>query len=196
MKKTCENVVTGSKTDGRSKAAKMLEAYLAAEGAEIRGYAYGLCRDSLEAQELVQETCYRALRTWRRYDGSRPLGGWMAAILRNAFMDSRRSFERRNLSSLDWTLKGEEGQLCHETISDASEGLLERLEREESINKVREAVARLKRRDRKVLQLCDEQGMSYENAAQVLRIPCGTVRSRLHRARVLLRRAAKQVRLD
>ncbi|MDE2142925.1 MAG: sigma-70 family RNA polymerase sigma factor [Elusimicrobia bacterium] len=196
MKKTYENVGTGSKTDGRTKAAKMLEAYLAFEGEEIRCFAYGMCRDAVEAQELVQETCYRALRTWRRYDSSRPLGGWMKTILRNAFTDSRRRFERRNGSSLDWTPKGERKQLYHETISDDSEGLLERLEREESESKVREAVARLKPRFRKVLRLCDAQAMSYESAARVLRIPCGTVRSRLHRARVLLRSAAKQVRLD
>jgi RNA polymerase sigma-70 factor (ECF subfamily) len=196
MKKTCENVVTGSKTEGRTKAAKMLEAYLASEGEEIRCYAHGLCRDALEARELVQETCYRALKTWRRYDGLRPLGCWMKTILRNAFTDSRRRFEWRNASSLDWTPDGVGEQLYHETLSDDSEGLLERLEREESVNKVREAVSRLKPRFRKVLHLCDEQGMSYENAAQVLRVPCGTVRSRLHRARVMLRRAAKQVRLD
>ena len=196
MKKTYENVKTGSKTDGRSKGAKLLEAYLASEGGAIRSYAYGLCRDAVEAQELVQETCYRALRAWDRYDDTRPLGGWMTTILRNAFMDSRRRVERRKGLSLDVAPWRRGNDFNPDDLVDGSEGVLERLEREESGRKVRNAVSLLKPRHRRVLQLCEVRGLSHGDAARILQVPIGTVRSRLHRARAMLRRAAKQSRLD
>ncbi|MDE2141176.1 MAG: RNA polymerase sigma factor [Elusimicrobia bacterium] len=70
------------------------------------------------------------------------------------------------------------------------EDLLERLEREETTAQLRRAMAQLRATERKVLTLCDVRGMTYAEAARMLGVMEGTVRSRLHRAHLKLRKTA------
>jgi RNA polymerase sigma-70 factor (ECF subfamily) len=199
MKKTCKIVVRDGKGNGRAgKVDAMTEAlkgYLDGRNPEARYFAFGLCRDADEADELVQEACYRALRARKRHDATRSVKSWLFTILRNAFMDSRRRKERRDGLSLDHCGREGDAASFHDTLAGADEDMLGRLERAEAAAQVRRAMARLRVTEREVLTLCDARGMAYAEAARALGLPLGTVRTRLHRARLKLRKTAVRVGL-
>lgn len=192
MKKTCKIVGRDGKGNGRAlkmdAVTKALKAYLDGSNPKARSFALGLCRDADEADELLQEACYRALRARKRHDAAKSVQSWLLTILRNAFIDSRKRMERRAGLSLD--CQGREGTGLRDTLAGADENLLLRLERAETTVLVRRALARLRAGERQVLTLCDARGMTYVEAAQTLGWPEGTVRSRLYRARLKLRKTA------
>jgi RNA polymerase sigma-70 factor (ECF subfamily) len=193
MKKNYETYGSEGKGNGRAWKVNVvgdaLRAYLSGKSPEAWQFAYSLCRDVEEADELLQEACYRVLRESRRYDPSRPVKSWLFTILRNAFTDSRRSRRWRDSRSLDH--HGGEGEtFLHEIIAGKDECLSARLERQDRAARVRAVLARLQPRHRDVLTLCDAKGMSYKAAAKALRLNMGTLRSRLHRARAKFRSSA------
>jgi len=198
MKKTCKIVGRDGKVKGRASrrdvVGKALKAYLEGKDSAAFDFAMGLCRDRDEAQELVQEACYRVLRESRRYDPSRPVKSWLFAILRNVFVDSRRRLERKRGLSLDYLSSDGEAYLA-ETLAMNEEPILDRLEREESRALLRTVMARLTGIDRKALKLCDIDGIPFDAAARALRVPAGTLRSRLVRARRKLRAAVLKMGL-
>lgn len=199
MKKNCESVVRDGKGKGRvvraNKVADALKGYQDGRNSEAWSFAYGLCRDANEAGELVQEACYRALKARESHDEKKAVKSWLFTILRNAFMDSRRRKERRDGLSLDDCGREDGSHSFYETLAGADEDMLGRLERAEASAQVRRAMARLRATERKVLTLCDARGMAYAEAARTLGLPLGTVRTRLHRARLKLRRTAVRVGL-
>lgn len=199
MKKTCKIVVRDGKGNGRAvksdAVTEALKCYLDGRNPEARSFALGLCRDAEEADELVQEACYRALKARKKHDATKAVRSWLFTILRHVFMDSRRRKERRHGLSLDYCCGVDDSAPLHETLPGADEDMLERLERAEAAAQVRRAVARLHRKEREVLTLCDARGMAYTEAAETLGVPLNTVRSRLHRARVKLRKTAGRVGL-
>ena len=199
MKKNCESVVRDGKGKGRAvkvdAVTEALMGYLDGRNQEARCFAYGLCRDASEADELVQEACYRALKARESHDETKAVKSWLFTILRNAFMDSRRRKERRDGLSLDYCGREGDGAPFYETLAGADEDMLVRLERAETAAQMRRAVARLRATEREVLMLCDARGMAYAEAARRLGVREGTVRSRLHRARLNLRLTAGRVGL-
>ncbi len=159
-----------------------------------RGYqfAYGLCGNGEDAKELVQEAFCRILRHWDRYDDSQPLETWFLSILRNVYVDSVKRYERRFGLSLDAPVCADRdgGATLADMLADSNEeGVLERLSRESLAGEVRRAFAGLKLEHKAVLNLCDVEDLSYEEMAQVLDCPVGTVRSRVSRAREALKQA-------
>ncbi|MCX5794093.1 MAG: RNA polymerase sigma factor [Elusimicrobia bacterium] len=159
-----------------------------------RGYqfAYGLCGNSEEAKELVQEAFYRVFRSWDRYDRSQPLETWFLTILRNIYVDSVRSCEHRFGVRLDAALAPEQGDgatLADSLADTKEEAVLERLTRESQLAEVRQALDSLTMEHKAILTLFDVDGLGYEQIAEALDCPLGTVRSRLSRARRALKRA-------
>ena len=195
MKKNCESVVRDGKGNGRAgnvdAVTEVLKGYLDGRNPEARSFALGLCRDADEADELVQEACYRALKAITKHDATKSVKSWLFTILRNAFMDTRRRMERRKGVSLDY--RGEAGGaecFLHETLATSEEPMLDRLERAETSKRVRQMLARLPRKEREAITLCLGRGLRYDAVARNLRLPLGTVRSRVFRGRAKLRRLA------
>jgi RNA polymerase sigma-70 factor, ECF subfamily len=190
MKKTCKIVVRDGKGNGRAvkpdAVTEALKGYLDGSNPKARSFALGLCRDSDEADELVQEACYRALRSRKQHDAMKSVDSWLLSILHNAFRDTRRRMERR----VGLSLNCHSGEALHETLPGVDEDLFVRLEREETVCLVRRALSGLRASERRVLRLCDAAGMTYAEAAKKLGLPEGTVRSRLYRARLRLRKTA------
>jgi RNA polymerase sigma-70 factor (ECF subfamily) len=192
MKKTCKIVGRDGKERRALKSNKVtdeLTAYVDGTDTAAWSFALGLCHDSDEAGELVQEACYRALKANACYKGAKPVKSWLFSILRNAFLDSRRRKERKNGVSLNRPV-GEGESALVDAIAGHDEPVLDRLEREEKAARVRKALRRLERRDRQVLILCIEEQVDYRSAAKIMRVPTGTLRSRLFRARGKFRRLA------
>lgn len=139
----------------------------------LRRFALWLARDASDADDLVQACMERALSRWssRRADAS--LKAWLFAILHRQFIDSRRSAGRLRRLLATFTDEREAAPSAEDTFV-ARTSL--------------EAFARLGADQRAVLLLVVIEGLSYQDTAQALGLPIGTVMSRLSRARIAYRK--------
>jgi RNA polymerase sigma-70 factor, ECF subfamily len=145
----------------------------------LYNFARWLSGDADEARDLVQETFAKALKGFGSFREGTNFRAWMFAILRNTFLTSRTGLERRNTSQAD-----EEG--FEETMVSADNPELTLIRRADT-EMVQEAIAKLPATFRDVLLLADLEEMRYQEVADVLGIPMGTVMSRLSRARKQIR---------
>lgn len=142
-------------------------------------FARWLSGDPDEAQDLVQETFVKALKGFGSFQEGTNFRAWIFRILRNSFLTSRTGLERRNTVQEDEN-GIDEVVICPETPETA---LLRRADTE----LVRKAIAQLAPAFQEVLLLADVEEMKYQEVANVLGIPIGTVMSRLARARKQVR---------
>ena len=143
---------------------------------QLYNFAHWLTRDPVEAEDLVQETYTKALRGFSGFEAGTNFRAWMFRILRNSFLTSR--------TGLKAFASGEEDL---EALASDRPTPEQTLILEADRDTVRQALAQLPVAAREILLLCDVEEMSYEEIAQVLAVPIGTVMSRLHRARKALR---------
>lgn len=142
----------------------------------LRAYARGLTRNRAAAEDLVQDTIERLLTSAERFDGSN-FNGWSNTILHNRFIDDCRRARFRGGSI--------ENRPAAETAREATQ------ERVIELNETLRALDNLRPKLRQVLVLICFEEFSYARAAKRLKIPLGTVRSRLSRARAELLAAAE-----
>ena len=144
----------------------------------LYNFARWLCGDPDEARDLVQETFARALRNFSSFREGTNFRGWMFTILRNAYLTGRTALEHRNTSQEDEDFEDSaSGADNPETV------LIRRADTE----LVWQAIEKLPPNFREVLLLADIEEMKYQEIANVLDVPIGTVMSRLARARKLVR---------
>jgi RNA polymerase sigma-70 factor (ECF subfamily) len=139
-----------------------------------------------EAEDLVQETYARAFRSWQSYTPGTNLRAWLLRILTNLNIDRGRRKQRAPditpLEESDYYLANRMAEAAGEQALD-QEVVVERL----SQNTVVDALSSLSHDFRDVVVLVDIGEFSYADAAQILDVPIGTVMSRLHRGRRLLK---------
>jgi RNA polymerase sigma-70 factor (ECF subfamily) len=139
-----------------------------------------------EAEDLMQETYARAFRSWRSFTPGTNLRAWLLRILTNLNIDRGRRIQRTpQMTSID-----EKGDYYLYDKMEEAEG--KPLDEEKVIEKLSQdsivdALAHVPHDFRDVLVLVDIGDFSYADAAQILDIPIGTVMSRLHRARRILK---------
>ena len=137
-----------------------------------------------EAEDLMQETYARAFRSWRSFQPGTNMRAWLLRILTNLNIDRGRRAQRtpdsQPLEEGDYFLYNRLEAATGET---EEERVLERL----SQDHVAEALAAVPHDFRDVLVLVDIADFTYAEAAQILDIPIGTVMSRLHRGRRILK---------
>lgn len=154
----------------------------------LYGYAIHLTRNPDDASDLVQETYARAFKARSQYRLGTNARAWLFAILRNTFLNDRRSACRSPKTvSCDWLdeLAGEDQDGFESPRSpDPQKSFLAGLMRED----IESALNRLPEEFRSAVVLCDVEEMSYAEISQILSIPIGTVRSRIHRGRAILRK--------
>jgi RNA polymerase sigma-70 factor (ECF subfamily) len=146
---------------------------------QLRRFAWVLTRSRADADDVVQTAIERALRHVDSWQQGTRLDSWLYRIMQNLWRDELRA-HRRRAQPLDAALDlpGEDGR---ETAMQQIESL-----------ETRAAVAELPDEQRTVLTLVVLDGMSYQEAAQALEIPVGTVMSRLARARAKLASRLRQ----
>ena len=138
-----------------------------------------------EAEDLVQETYARAFRSWRSYTPGTNLRAWLFRILTNLNIDRGRREQRAPASQ-----PLEEGDYFLYNRLEADGGpddearIVERLSQDEIV----QALAEVPHDFRDVIVLVDIGDFTYQDAAQILDIPIGTVMSRLHRGRRILKK--------
>ncbi|MBT6187138.1 MAG: RNA polymerase sigma factor [Rhodospirillales bacterium] len=137
-------------------------------------YAFSLARNDDGARDLVQQCALKALTAKNTPDADSAYRAWLFVILRNAFIDSV-----RRKGATDSIFDPQALENCDEKEMEYWGG------EERFINTlaVKQAMRRLKARDREIIGLVDLAGLSYAEAAGVIGIPQGTVMSRISRAR-------------
>lgn len=148
----------------------------------LYGYAIVLSRNSAAAEDLVQETCLRALRAVGGLRAEESVKGWLFTILRNIWLNELR--QRR--TAPDRVELGADEIGAYEpadTAQDPYSAYASSIEREQ----VRAAIQRLPRGFREIVLLREYEELSYQEIAALLDCPPGTVMSRLARARAKLR---------
>lgn len=158
-----------------------------AEGLEtpLHGAALRLCRDASTAADLVQETWYRAYRSFAQFRPGTSFRAWIFRIQMNAFLNGER--RRRREPMLTDFENSEPPERASVAEVDASAEGLERMFDGHCSDEIKRAVDGLPEEFRAVLVLTSVGELSYEETAAALGCPVGTVMSRLFRARRRLR---------
>lgn len=157
-------------------------------GDKAYNFAYRLAGNEQDARDLVQEAFAKAFEHAGSYDPTRPFDSWLLRILHNVFLDSVRRHSRSRTVSLDAPAASEDSGWA-DLLPEGSLLPGEEMARRESLDLLQKALERLPVTYKASVTLCDIEGLSYEDAAKVMDVPVGTVRSRLHQARLLLRKA-------
>ena len=153
---------------------------------QVYRVARRLVRTPEEAEDLVQDTYARAFRSWRQYQPGTNLRAWLLRILTNLNIDrgrrQQRAPEMQSLEQGDYYLydrlaTSESGENLDE------ERVVERLSQDSIVD----ALANVPHNFRDAIVLVDIGEFSYQDAAQILDVPVGTVMSRLHRGRRILK---------
>jgi len=151
--------------------------------------AYRLTGNATDAEDVTQDAYVRAWHNFASYDASRSFEGWLFRIITNRVIDLRRRQKRVPMYSLDTPVHGDEdGQpLAHEFAapdSDPEQIVIGPIMEE----RLQMALAALPDDYRAAILLCDVEQRSYQEIADSMHCAIGTVRSRIHRARVMLRK--------
>jgi RNA polymerase sigma-70 factor (ECF subfamily) len=139
----------------------------------LRRFARGLTGSVVEADDLVQAACERALARQHQFQEGTRFDSWMFRIVQTIWIDQIRARDVRK----------EDSELAERLGSDEP---VRRVEARLALDEVRRAIDRLPHDQRAALLLVTVDGLSYKEAADVLRVPVGTIMSRLARARIAL----------
>lgn len=155
--------------------------------------ALALTRDESDADDLVQETFLRAHRRWASFAPGTDCRRWLLTVCRNAFRDQYRRARSTDVVD-DIELESLVAAQLHNAARDAGiADLYARLDLGPAISR---AIADLDPVFRETVLLCDVEGFSYDETAETLGVPIGTVRSRLYRARRSLQQALMSYAID
>ncbi len=151
---------------------------------ELFRFAYRLLGSPAAAEDIVQETFLQVHLSMERFDVSRRFRPWVFTIAANKARDYLRSKKRRPEVPLDAVADGslDGGATFSDSRSGKSVGPVVALEREERSSRVRQLVEQLPPHLKEVLVLGYYHGFAYKEMANVLDVPIGTVKSRLHSA--------------
>jgi RNA polymerase sigma-70 factor (ECF subfamily) len=145
----------------------------------LYNFACWLSGDQDEARDLVQEAVVKALKGFSSFQTGTNFRAWIFRILRNTFLTSRTGLERRNTTQEDE--EGFEGSVVSQDTPELA------LIRQADSEMVQAAIGKLSASFQEVLLLADIEEMKYQEVAETLSIPIGTVMSRLARARKQVR---------
>lgn len=152
----------------------------------LYNFACWLAKDRTDAEDLVQETYAKALKNFSSFQQGTNFRAWIFRILRNTFLNSRAGLAVTRTSSLED--EEHQGEAALGATQETPETILLQQTNQAMIQ---EAIGQLPLAFQEVVLLCDVEEMSYQEIAEALGIPIGTVMSRLARARKALREALR-----
>lgn len=148
-------------------------------------FALRLTSDPSDAEDLVQDTIVKAYRFFSSYEKGTNAKAWLFRILKNSYINNYRKKSKKP-NQVDY----DEVSTFYETIraerTDTSD-LEDKMFRDLIDDDISNALDELPEDFRTVVLLCDVEGFTYEEIANMLDVPIGTIRSRLHRGRNLLK---------
>lgn len=152
----------------------MLDEQIERYGARLYALCLRLCRNRFDADDLYQDTWYKAMRAYRKYDPARPFDTWLTTICVNTYRDQ---YRRRKLAEVLGFGRDEQPDFWENVAAPPDDPYPE----------VREAVDALPESLRLVVMLYYFEDCDIAQTAQLLGVPEGTVKSRLARARAKLK---------
>lgn len=150
----------------------------------LYNYAVRMTGNKEDAKDLLQETFLKAYRFWDKFEQGTNLRAWLFRIMKNTYINVYRK-EVKEPDKVDY----DEIESFYNLIRDQNStehDLQEKIFGQLLDDDVSNALESLPEEFRTVVILCDIEGLAYEEIAEFLQIPVGTVRSRLHRGRKLL----------
>ena len=153
---------------------------------------YRLLDNADDAQDVVQDAFIHAYQSLRSFKGDSLFYTWLYRIAVNTAISWRR--KQRSVLRLQFDSDGGSGREPADVSAGNQPG--HALEQAEEERRVQVALNRVSTEHRAVLILKDMEGQKYESMAEILQVPIGTIRSRLHRARLELRQVLEQMDRD
>ncbi|MEP2989790.1 MAG: RNA polymerase sigma factor [Parasphingorhabdus sp.] len=151
--------------------------------------AWSVLRNHADAEDVVQEAYLKAFRSIENYSGTAALSTWLTRIVLNAAIDRKRSIESRRVALENQDVAYlEHYRMTYSSFDNSANSPNSELARSELSKYLKAAVSRLPDQYRTVFILRDIEGMSISETADAMEIPPATVKSRLFRARRLLRK--------
>lgn len=152
--------------------------------------AYRMAGNHADAEDLTQEAFVRAFRFFGQYRRELPFDSWLYKIMSNVFIDGLRRKPKARIRSLDQPIVTDDGEAQFD-IADTTAGPEEAVLSNEMDGRIQAALSTLPEAFRLTVIYADIEGLSYEEIAEATNTNIGTVRSRLHRGRRLLRNKLK-----
>ena len=154
--------------------------------------AYRLTRNAEDAEDLIQETYFKAYKHYDKFQPGTNLKAWLFRIMKNTFINSYRKKQNQPpqsaFSEIEGTLEGLVEVDAGQKIKNPEQEILDQVLDED----VQQAIDSLREDYRMVILLVDLEGFSYKETASILEIPVGTVMSRLYRGRRMLEKVLLQ----
>jgi RNA polymerase sigma-70 factor, ECF subfamily len=148
--------------------------------------AYRLSGSHDDAADIAQEAFVRAWNNLKSFRGDAAFSTWLYRIVTNVFLDDRKKKRNRQTRSLDEEMDLDESSVQRQ-YEDPSPGPQELAEGDERRRLLQQAILSLPENQRAMVVMYHTQGLAYEEIAEILDLPMGTVKSRLNRARLALR---------
>ena len=151
----------------------------------LYNFALRLTTDQSDAEDLVQDTIVKAFRFFDSYEKGTNAKAWLFRILKNSFINNyRKNLKKPQSVDYDEVSSYYETVRAERTDTSDLESLMFRNLMDDNFSK---ALAKLPEDFRTVVLLCDVDGFTYEEISNMLDVPIGAIRSRLHRGRNLLK---------
>jgi RNA polymerase sigma-70 factor, ECF subfamily len=157
---------------------------------------YRMVRDREKAEDLTQETFIKVLNAIERYDPSYKFSSWIFKIAHNTSLDHLRKKEPETLSLEGSPHARTDAEIEASTITPESnkENPEEYTANRELGSEIDRAIARLRPEYRTAIVLCHVEGRAYEEIAEIMDVPLGTVKTYIHRARNDLKKQLEHLR--
>lgn len=157
---------------------------------ELYRIAYRLTGNRDDAEDLLMEALTEAWESFRHFRLGTDFVRWVATIMTHTFLDWRRKNSHYEFISLDELRENDDNEEPMDLPEDADDPETATMKRA-FWKAASKALDEIPPEFKTVVVLVDMEGLSYEEAAKILKCPVGTIRSRLHRARILLREKLK-----
>jgi len=182
--------MTTVSTDSITDKEQLFEEELLPHADALYNFAYHLTYNEDDANDLVQETFMKAYRFINSFDSGTNAKAWLFRILKNGFINEYRR-KKKEPSKVDYEdiiayqdADEDKGGVAFDLREDIFDGMMG--------DEITIALNSLPIDFKTVILLCDIEGFTYEEIAKIIDIPIGTVRSRLHRARNMLKESLKE----
>jgi RNA polymerase sigma-70 factor, ECF subfamily len=161
---------------------------------KVYNMAYRLTNNRSDAEDLTQETFFRAYRSFQDFEGDKPFDNWVLRILTRLFLDMLRSRRRRvSLVSYDNPIAQNSGEdSVYFDVPDRSASPEEAFVQGTFSEELQKALSTLSPEQRLLITMADIEGVPYQEIADIFGKPVGTIRSRLHRTHKQLRLKMEQ----
>jgi len=161
-------------------------------GEKAYNFAYRLSGNEHDAKYLVQGAYAKAYQHFESYDPDRPFDSWLCRILHNIYLDGVRLYAHGHSVSLDAPAPVEDSSWDEILPGRDPEPSAELTRKEEDVL-LQKALNAVPVHYRTAVTLCDIEGLSYEQISEIMACPVGTVRSRIHQGRLLIRKAYEEL---